>query len=132
MRKNSGNKSPPKNEKKPLESESHAISVLVDMRLELYFLPNFAIGNLIMVEAQPTEASLEYIAELEEQIFEDIDSEIRAFHDWCKDMVAEISERIDALAKKHRTTAARFLGEVRDKAIEMPQMMKLQAFTAIE
>ena len=54
-----------------------------------------------MVEADPFEASPELLTEIEEQIFETIDEEIRLFHDWCKDFVLEMSQRIENLAKKH-------------------------------
>ena len=44
-----------------------------------------------MVEANPAGTRSEHIAQVEEQIFESIDDEIRAFHNWCKDFVLELS-----------------------------------------
>ena len=43
-----------------------------------------------MVEANSGH-SPERLAELEEQIFEKIDEEIRAAHNWCKDLVQELT-----------------------------------------
>ena len=40
-----------------------------------------------MVEADPDRERSEHIAELEEQIFDPIDEELRQFHEWCKDLV---------------------------------------------
>lgn len=40
-----------------------------------------------MVEATPSEPTpAEHISELEDQIFDSIDGQIREFNNWCKDL----------------------------------------------
>lgn len=60
-----------------------------------------------MVEANPVRLNTEELAELEDWIFEPIDEEIRQFHDWCKDLVQEITQRILHLSIKHREISGR-------------------------
>ena len=55
-----------------------------------------------MVQANPQNLpSPERLAQVEEEIFEFIDDEIRATHDWCKDLVQEITERYESLSRRH-------------------------------
>ena len=45
-------------------------------------------NKIEMVEADPDNAaSAEPFLDLEEQLFDSIDEELRQFHDWCKDLV---------------------------------------------
>ena len=48
-----------------------------------------------MVEANPAESKAERIEFVEEQLFEQIDDEIRAVHNWLKDFVEEMTHRIE-------------------------------------
>ena len=54
-----------------------------------------------MVEANPGQAPAEHLSDLEEQIFCQIDEEIRELHNQLKDMVQEFTERIEKLAIRH-------------------------------
>ena len=66
-------------------------------------------NKIEMVEADPDNAaSAEPFLDLEEQLFDSIDEELRQFHDWCKDLVQEITQRILHLSIKHREIASRF------------------------
>ena len=58
-----------------------------------------------MVEANPSGSSQDVANDLEESIFDQIDEEIRNFHDECKDFVEKLSRKILYLSKKHRKIA---------------------------
>ena len=53
-----------------------------------------------MVQADG-DSIVEHIADLEQELFELIDEEIRASHDWCKDLVLELTQRFENLARRH-------------------------------
>ena len=53
-----------------------------------------------MVEANGGSSS-ERIAEVEQELFELIDGEIRTSHGWCKDLVLELSQRYENLSRRH-------------------------------
>ena len=55
-----------------------------------------------MVEANPNvEPPAEELVDIEQELFEVIDNEIRATQDWCKDLVQELAERHENLARRH-------------------------------
>ena len=55
-----------------------------------------------MVQANPShEYTAEKLSEVEEEIFDVIDEEIRACHNWCKDLVEELTQRYESLARRH-------------------------------
>ena len=55
-----------------------------------------------MVQANPqNQPSPERLEQVEEEIFEFIDDEIRATHHWCKDLVQELTERYENLSRRH-------------------------------
>ena len=81
-----------------------------------------------MVEADPLGCLNEKIAEVEECIFETIDEEIRQFHDWCKDFVLEMSQRIESLAKKHLRFAKQRLTRINNNRRDFQQMVQQEAY----
>ena len=54
-----------------------------------------------MVEANPAESKAERLEFVEEQLFEQIDDEIRAVHNWLKDFVQEMTQRIESVTRRH-------------------------------
>lgn len=54
-----------------------------------------------MVEANPSQTIAEHLSDLEEQIFCQIDDEIREFHGQLKDLVQEFTQRIEDLSRRH-------------------------------
>lgn len=58
------------------------------------------------------DSEAEHQIELEEQIFEQIDDEIREFHDKCKDLVYDLSQSIKDISVRHREIAHRFMKEI--------------------
>ena len=84
-----------------------------------------------MVEANPAAQNTEHHAQVEEQIFESIDEEIRSFHNWCKDFVQELSQRIETLSKKHLRIARSTLQLVRRNQQEIKEMVKQKAYNAL-
>ena len=85
-----------------------------------------------MVEANPAKPSPERLADVEEQIFDPIDEEIRAFHDWCKDFVDELSRRIEDLSRRHRDIAGQKRDDIIRNKAEIRDMFRRQAVRDIE
>ena len=85
-----------------------------------------------MVEANPAAQSSEHLAQVEEQIFESIDEEIRSFHNWCKDFVQELSQRIETLSKKNLRVAKITLQHIRRNQKEIKEMVKQKAYDALK
>ena len=85
-----------------------------------------------MVEANPAKPSPERLADVEEQIFDPIDEEIRAFHDWCKDFVEELSRRIEDLSRRHRDIASQKRDDIIRNKAEIRDMFRRQAVRDIE
>ena len=62
-----------------------------------------------MVEANPAESKAERHTFVQEQLFESIDDEIRAVHNWLKDFVLEMTQRIESVTRRHVAHASRKL-----------------------
>lgn len=77
-----------------------------------------------MVEATSDTLSAERKAEIADSIFWRIDEQIRESKDWSKDLVLEISERYENLARENLRISQQKLDEVRLHLREIPQMYK--------
>ena len=81
-----------------------------------------------MVEANPDiEPTIERLAEVEEEIFEVIDLEILATHEWCKDLVRELTERYESLARRHLVIVQNKLVLIEQTKIDFNRLGRLQA-----
>ena len=65
-----------------------------------------------MVEVSPGNHDQEDLFELEEEIFDSIDEEIREFHNWCRNLVEEITRRIKNLTKRNRDLAMKYREQI--------------------
>ena len=81
-----------------------------------------------MVEPNPnTEPSIEKLAEVEQEIFEVIDLEIFATHDWCKDLVRQLTEKYENLARRHLGIVQNKLVLIEQAKIDFKRLGRLQA-----
>ena len=77
-----------------------------------------------MVEANPASHSPRQLVEIEEQIFETIDEEIRESHNFCKDLVLQWSQKIEDLARRHLAFATERLSIINRNQKDFAQMAK--------
>ena len=82
----------------------------------------------MIVEANSSSQSPESLAEIEEQIFETIDEEIRESHNFCKDLVLQWKQKIENLARKHLQFANERLSNIRINKRDVAQMTRREAY----
>ena len=85
-----------------------------------------------MVEANPGSHSPEQLVEIEEQIFETIDEEIRESHNFCKDLVLQWTQKIENLAMKHLNFARERLSYIKTNMRDFARMAKQAAYQEIK
>ena len=81
-----------------------------------------------MVQANPSiEPSSEKLIQVEDELFEVIDQEIIAVHDWCKELVENLTQRYENLARRHLDIVERKLALIRQAQRDFVQMGRVQA-----
>ena len=80
-----------------------------------------------MVEVKPkNQPSAERLEQVEEEIFEFIDDEIRATHDWCKDLVQELTDRYENLSRRHLRIVEQKLQAILQAHADFKRLGRLQ------
>ena len=80
-----------------------------------------------MVQANPSiEPSSEKLIQVEDELFEVIDQEIIAVHDWCKELVENLTQRYENLARRHLDIVERKLALIRQAQRDFVQMGRVQ------
>ena len=80
----------------------------------------------------PSGVDFERIPKVEKQIFDSVDEEIEEFNIWCKVVFEEMTQKIEALAKRHRQIAKIYRDQISQNKKDFPEMFQKQQTAEIE